>query len=199
VLILVRHGRTAANAQGLLQGRLDVPLDELGLAQAAAVAAAVGPVDRIIASPLQRTRQTAAAFGGVAEIDDRWIELDYGDLEGAPMASVGFEVWDRWRDDAEFVPAHGESIATLSTRVHQACEELVADASRRDVVVVSHVSPVKAAVMWALGASAELSWRTHLDQASITRIGFGRYGPVLRSYNETSHLPTPPGPPILTG
>ncbi|WP_395154817.1 histidine phosphatase family protein, partial [Ilumatobacter sp.] len=66
MLILVRHGRTAANKAGQLQGRLDQDLDEVGVQQAVAVAAMVlgaGQVDAVIASPLQRAQQTAEAFG----------------------------------------------------------------------------------------------------------------------------------------
>ena len=61
MLIIVRHGRTAANASGLLLGRADPELDELGRRQAAAVAAALPPVDRVVASPLRRAQETAAA------------------------------------------------------------------------------------------------------------------------------------------
>ena len=59
MLFVVRHGRTAANASGLLLGRLDPDLDELGVRQAAAAAAALGTVDRVVSSPLLRTRRTA--------------------------------------------------------------------------------------------------------------------------------------------
>jgi broad specificity phosphatase PhoE len=63
MLILLRHGRTKANAGGLLQGRIDLELDDLGQQQAQAAAAAIGKADRVIASPLVRAQQTAAAFG----------------------------------------------------------------------------------------------------------------------------------------
>ena len=53
------------------------------------------------------------------------------------------------------------------------------------MVVVSHVSPIKAAVAWALGAGDEVVWRLYLATASITRIGWGDDGPVLHGYNET--------------
>ncbi len=53
------------------------------------------------------------------------------------------------------------------------------------MVVVSHVSPIKAAVAWALGAGDQVVWRLYLATASITRIGWGRDGPVLHRYNET--------------
>ena len=88
MLIVVRHGRTDANASGLLLGRrLDPGLDALGEQQAAALAAAVPRPARVISSPLQRTRQTAAAFGCPVEVDERWIELDYGALDA--IAVVG--------------------------------------------------------------------------------------------------------------
>src|SRR3954451_21003920 len=88
VLILVRHGRTAANASGLLQGRLDLPLDGVGRAQVAAMAERVGRPARVVSSPLLRARQTAEAFGVPYEVDDRWEELYYGDYEGVSMTYV---------------------------------------------------------------------------------------------------------------
>jgi len=92
VLILVRHGRTALNATGRLQGRLDEPLDDLGHLQAKAVAERVGPVDDLVASPLIRAQQTADAFGVPYLVDDRWIELSYGEYEGMPVGEVPSEV-----------------------------------------------------------------------------------------------------------
>jgi broad specificity phosphatase PhoE len=61
-------------------------------------------------------------------------------------------------------------------------------AVNEDVVVVSHVSPIKAGVAWAIGAGDDVAWRLHCDVASITRIAVGRALPVLRSYNEVGHL-----------
>ena len=88
MLFVVRHGQTAANAAGQLLGRADVALTDIGREQAKALAAAVGPVDRVISSPLQRARQTAAAFASPVEIDDRWTELDYGIYDERPLADV---------------------------------------------------------------------------------------------------------------
>jgi broad specificity phosphatase PhoE len=89
VLVLVRHGRTAANAERKLQGHLDLPLDDVGMAQVAEVAVGWTSPDRVISSPLVRARQTAEAFGMPYEVDDRWIELDYGTLDGVPTSDVG--------------------------------------------------------------------------------------------------------------
>jgi broad specificity phosphatase PhoE len=191
VLIIVRHGRTAANAQGLLLGRLDPELDEEGRRQAAAVAATLDRADRIVASPLTRTRQTAevisASTGTEVELDDRWIELDYGELDGTPLVDIPVETWSAWRKDPSFCPPGGESLVDLGGRVRAALDDLADEALTRDVVVVSHVSPIKAAVLWALGVGEEVTWRMFLAPASITRIAVQR-GPVLQSFNETAHL-----------
>jgi broad specificity phosphatase PhoE len=191
VLIIVRHGRTEANAQGLLLGRLDPDLDEEGRRQAAAVAATLDRADRIVSSPLARTRETAAVIsastGTEVEIDERWIELDYGEFDGVPLVDIPAETWASWRRDATFCPPGGESLVELSARVRESLEELAADALTHDIVVVSHVSPIKAAVIWALGVDEDVTWRMFLAPASITRVAVQR-GPVLQTFNETAHL-----------
>jgi broad specificity phosphatase PhoE len=186
VLVLVRHGQTDANARGLLQGRVDLPLSELGRRQAQALAALVPTDARVVVSPLRRAQETAAAFGREIEVDERWIELDYGELDGRPIADVPEELWQRWRADVDFAPPGGESLATLGRRVRTACEDLAAEATEADIVVVSHVSPIKAAVAWALGVGDELSWRLHVAPASVTRIAVrGGWG-VLTTFNWTA-------------
>lgn len=191
MLILVRHGRTQANASGLLLGRHDPPLDDVGEAQADAVAAELGHQHKVVASPLTRTRQTAKAMTNDVAIDPRWIELDYGDWDGTPTSEIPAETWAAWMADPHFAPPGGESIAQLGARVRDACDELVCEAANQDVVVVSHVSPIKAAVAWALGVNDEVAWRLYLAPASITRISYSGGRRVLHSFNETAHLILP--------
>jgi broad specificity phosphatase PhoE len=201
VIVLVRHGRTDANARGLLLGRLDPALDAEGRRQAARIGGALADLDvaRVVTSPLARCRTTAAALvDGLAaatgtapvgvEVDERWIELDYGALDGVPLTDVPAESWAAWRADVAWAPEGGESIAALGERVRAACDGLAAEAADRDVVVVSHVSPVKAAVAWALGVGDEVAWRMWLAPASITRIGVAGGRASLRSFNEIAHL-----------
>jgi broad specificity phosphatase PhoE len=192
VLFVVRHGQTAANAQGLLLGRADPPLTELGRKQAAAIAEALPPPSLVVSSPLVRARETAGAFGAPVVVDERWIEMDYGTLDCAPIASVPGEVWERWRSDVTFVPAGGESLVDVGARVRAACDEVWERAVREDVVVVTHVSPIKAAVTWALGVDDEVVWRLFVAEAAVCRIGLGVSGPVVRAFNET-HPPRPAG------
>lgn len=173
---------------GRLLGRLDVPLDALGLAQASALAAAIGPVDRIIASPLRRAVETAEAWGLPIETDEQWLELDYGEYDGALMSDIDPETWDHWLNDVEFCPPGGESIAAVGARVRAACDALHAETRHSTVVVVTHVSPIKAAAAWALGIGDEAAWRMFVEPASVMRVGTGRAGPSLRAFNDTSHL-----------
>ena len=191
MLILVRHGRTALNAAGLLQGRIDEPLDDVGREQAAAVAAHVGPVDELISSPLRRAVQTAEAFGVPFTTDERWIELSYGKFEGVPSSELlSAGVWDQWRRDPAFVPEGGESLVELDGRVRAACDDLLERARDVDVAIVTHVSPIKSAVAWALDAPIDIAWRSHLSPASICRIQMGFRSPVLTSFNEKAPVAT---------
>lgn len=197
MLVLLRHGESTANAAGLLLGRTDAVLTEKGERQARALAGLLGPVVRIISSPLARARATAAALELPVpiEIDERWIEVDYGEHEGRPLGDVPAEIWQRWRTDPSYRPKFGETLAEVGVRVARACDALFeregqgARDDAGDVVVVSHVSPIKAAVAWAIGADDALSWRLHLSTGSLTRIGWGATGPMLHTFNA---LPVPP-------
>lgn len=189
MLIVVRHGRTEANASGLLLGRrVDPALDELGRRQADALAPAVRDAARVVCSPLRRTRETAEALGLPIEIDERWAEIDYGTLDGTLLADVPAAMWAQWRADTSFVPGGGESLAALGARVREAAGDLVEEARTQDVVVVTHVSPIKAVAAWALGVGDEVAWRMYCAPASITTIGTTRALPTLHSFNETAHL-----------
>ena len=191
MLLLVRHGQTQLNRDGRLLGRLDIPLTDLGRRQAAATAAAVlaaTSVSRVVASPLGRACETAGAFGLPVEVDERWIELDYGQYDGLPFREVPDELWRQWRADPSWAPPGGESLSDVGRRVRAACEDLVSAATDTDVVVVSHVSPIKAAVAWALEVGDGVAWRMFLDVGSVCRVGVGPRGPSLRSFNETAHL-----------
>jgi broad specificity phosphatase PhoE len=197
MLILVRHGESVANAQGLLLGRTDAALTELGREQATAARSLLAaPVADLRTSPLSRARDTAALLGlGLpAVVDDRWVEVDYGEFECQPLGSVPAAVWQKWQSDRAFRPAGGETLAEVDERITAACEELFAaegEGARRpdgDVVVVSHVTPIKAAVAWALGTT-DLFWRLYLRTASVTRIGWSRDGPILHGFNEVALAP----------
>jgi probable phosphoglycerate mutase len=197
----VRHGESVANAQGLLLGRTDAELTALGRTQAAAVPALLSQrVVDVRTSPLARARDTAELLGldAPVTVDDRWVEVDYGEFECQPLGGIPAEVWQQWQRDRGFRPAGGESLAEVDERVEAACAELFAadgTGARRgdgDVLVVSHVTPIKAAVAWALGTT-DLYWRLHLRTASVTRIGWNRDAPILHGFNEVAPALAPQG------
>ncbi len=198
-LILVRHGESTANAARLAAGHVDVALTEKGCDQAARAGKALKEIigDRplldAVSSPLQRAVDTARYLdlGVEPRIDPRWVEIDYGQWDGKAVADIAPELWQAWRDDIEFAPPGGESLASVGRRVREACAEIGYDdgsASPRwrsgVTVVVSHVSPIKAAVAWALGAGDEATWRMHVDTATITSVLLVDSGPVLCRFNQ---------------
>lgn len=188
MLFLVRHGRTLVNAENRLQGRIDHSLDEVGRRQSIKIAGALRNIDRVISSPLLRAKETAAAFNQKIDVEPRFIELDYGDFDGILQNEVPEEVWKNWRSDINYRPPNGESLAELNSRVCQVLNEIADESRERNVVVVSHVSPIKAAIAWAVGVEVSSSWRMLLDRGSISRIELSPQGPKLRGFNDTSHL-----------
>ena len=190
MIAFVRHGQTELNRGGRLQGRIDAPLSPLGVEQAAAVGRgfASEPVARIFSSPLQRARNTAAVIaephGIEVEVDERLIELDYGDWDGTKLTDVPPESWSAWRTDPEFAPPGGETLADVAARVAAFCAAVLGDEL---VIAVSHVSPIKAAVCNALQVDDRVTWRMQLDLAAVTRLGRRPDGsPYLVGFNDAS-------------
>jgi broad specificity phosphatase PhoE len=138
-----------------------------------------------VGSIFRWTMSASPRFGVPYDVDDRWTELDYGQLDGMPVADVDDEVWARWRVDPRYQAGGGESMAAMNERVITAAEELLSDAAAQMIVVTTHVSPIKAAMAWALGVDISVGWRCHLDQASVCRIAASPSGPVLIGFNET--------------
>jgi broad specificity phosphatase PhoE len=183
VLLLVRHGETAANQRGHLLGRADPELSPRGREQAGALAAWLPPADLVVTSPLRRARQTAERLAADVVVDERWIELDYGPYDDRPPTSMPDDLWVRWRTDPAFTPPGVEPLAALGARVGAACEELSSIAASAVVVVVTHVSPVKAALAWALGVPDDIAWRMFVEDAAVSRIDVDDRGPVVRWFN----------------
>ncbi|HEX8305350.1 MAG TPA: bifunctional RNase H/acid phosphatase [Jatrophihabitans sp.] len=198
-LLLVRHGVTEYSVAKRFAGRSDLELTEAGREQARRAAgrvAELGPVDVLISSPLRRTRQTADQLADQLElpvlIEDGMVETDFGDWDGYTYAEVS-QKWpaelQRWLADPSVAPPSGESFETVTRRVRQARDRILAQHGGKTVVVVSHVSPIKTLVRLALDAPASALQRMFLEPASISVIDYYADGPVsLRSFNDTAHL-----------
>jgi broad specificity phosphatase PhoE len=192
-LLLVRHGETAPNRRGVLLGRADPELTPEGQRQAELLGVALAPATPrlVVTSPLRRARATAAAIarwaGTDLVVDERLVEVDYGSWEGRRLDELPAAVVGAWRSDPARRPPGGESLADVGTRVGSLAAALLGDGGT--VVAVSHVSPIKAAVAWALGVDDGVAWRMHLGLASVTRLGVRPDGtPYLEGFNDTGHL-----------
>ncbi len=136
---LVRHGETEANRNHLVAGSWDVPLNDTGRAQAAAVGALMPTRqwDALYASPLSRALETARAIGaatglGEPELEPRVVEQDYGTAEGMTEA----ELWDTY-DDLDDVPGREKDAAVIA-RAFAALDDIAARHPGQHVIVVCH-------------------------------------------------------------
>jgi probable phosphoglycerate mutase len=198
VTLLLRHGQTPMSVEKRYAGRSDIPLTETGLAQAAAAAKRLVPagIDAIVASPLQRTVQTAGAVAAVTGLpvttDDGFRETDFGAWDGLTFTEVR-ERWPSemtaWLADPQVAPPGGESFAEVSERVTAALHRVLVGQAGKRILIVSHVTPIKTLVAAALLAPPPALFRMHLDVAALSEIDWYADGPaVLRSFNDTAHL-----------
>jgi probable phosphoglycerate mutase len=198
VTLLLRHGQTPMSVEKRYAGRSDVPLTDVGVAQAAAAAkrlAAAG-LDAIVSSPLQRAVRTAEEVAAVTGLpvatDAGFRETDFGVWEGLTFAEVR-ERWPSemtaWLADPAVAPPGGESFAEVSERVTVALHRVLDGRIGQRILVVSHVTPIKTLVAAALLAPPPALYRMHLDVAALCEIDWYADGPaVLRSFNDTAHL-----------
>jgi probable phosphomutase (TIGR03848 family) len=201
-LLLLRHGRTAANASGTLAGWTPgVDLDDTGRAQAAAVAQRLLPVPlaAVVTSPLDRCQQTAAAVlaardGASPTVDDRFGECRYGDWTGKPLKQLVKEpLWkvvQQHPSAAVFPGPEGEALAATQARAVAAVREWnvrVAAEHGSDAVwlACSHGDVIKAIVADALGLHLDLFQRIVADPCSLTAISYTPTRPFVLAVNDT--------------
>ena len=198
-MILVRHGQTDANIRGLLVGRQDVLLTELGHRQAEAVAHQVAEQspDALVASPLQRALQTAAPIGRsiglVPKTVEEIAEFSFGDLEGWGEQDV-LSAHPHLRPLIEGV-AHsdelwpgGESASSFVARTLEGFRKILTDHHHRRVVVVTH-GGVIGTFAAHLVAEGDTSFFPYLVRnCSISTFTISKSGTRCATWNQQSHL-----------
>ncbi|MDQ2790336.1 MAG: bifunctional RNase H/acid phosphatase [Pseudonocardiales bacterium] len=198
-LLMLRHGQTERSAQRRYSGRADLPLTELGERQAAAAAARLAlteGVAAVVSSPLLRARQTAQpvadALGVPLTFHEGLIETDFGAWDGLTFAEAQAQDPDlhtRWLTDTSAAPPGGESMDEVHRRVRRVRDQLIAEHGAETLIVVSHVTPIKALLRMALDAGPSLLHRLHLDVASLSIAEFYPDGPAtVRLVNDTGHV-----------
>src|SRR5450631_2962847 len=197
-VLLIRHGRTAANASGVLAGWTPgVHLDETGAAQAAALGARLAPVpvSAVVTSPLERCRETAAALlagrdGAAEQVDDRLGECRYGDWTGRALKDLAkdplWKVVQAHPSAATFPGPDGESMRAMQARAVESVRawnaRLGADATW---VAVSHGDVIKAILADALGMHLDQFQRIQADPCSLAVIRYTELRPFVVRLNDT--------------
>ena len=200
-LILVRHGETDANRQGILMGSVAGPsLNTTGRTQAADIAAALKaePVVHLYTSPARRARETAeivsqAIAAPLSEVND-FCEINVGRLEGLTREEVhekfAAHTLEWQRDAATARHPGGETMEELQDRAWQAVQRLAAIHADETVVVVSHLFTILAVVTKVLEMPLRHFLRIRLDPGAMARIELGHDRAEVISANETWHLST---------
>ena len=197
-MLLVRHGTTPTTGK-MLPGRAGgLHLSEKGRAQAAAAAERIAALTKapsaVYASPLERTRETAApmakALGLRVRTAPGLVEVDVGEWTEKPLARLyRTKEWptvQRWPGGFRF--PGGESFAEMSVRSMDAVLGLVAEHPGQTIVAVSHADPIKAIVAAAAGVPLDLMQRLAISPCSISAILFTGGGPVVLCVNSTGTL-----------
>jgi broad specificity phosphatase PhoE/ribonuclease HI len=196
-LVLVRHGATDHSAEKRFSGRNELALDDVGRQQAAALAArSYGEVAAVISSPLLRAVQTAeaiaAAQGLTVETVDDLAETDFGAWEGLTFAEAranGPAALDAWLASPDDAPPDGESFTAVGRRVRRGRETVVAAHPESTVVVVTHVTPIKLLIRFALDAPPSAMFRIQLDTGSVSIVDYYADGnSSVQVVNDTCHL-----------
>lgn len=198
-LVLVRHGRTTANATGLLAGRTPgVLLDDTGREQAERAAERLAPVPLagLVTSPLERCRETSDVLLGRQSgtvplvVEDGLSECDYGDWQGRPLSELAQE--DLWstvqRHPSAVTFPGGESMPTMQARSVEAVRRqdarIEAEHGTSAVwVAVSHGDIIKSVLADALGMHLDLFQRLSVDPASISIVRYGAHRPDVVCVN----------------
>lgn len=198
-VLLVRHGRTAANSAGILAGRSPgVELDEVGRAQAATLGERLAPVPlaRIVSSPLQRCRQTTHALLAArpqpvpTSIESRLTECGYGDWTGRPLKELAKEsLWQTVQQQPSAVRfPGGEAMTEMAARAVGAIRAWDAEVTAEhgaDAVwaAVSHGDVIKAILADALGTHLDTFQRILVNPASVSVIRYTTARPYVVTMN----------------
>jgi probable phosphomutase (TIGR03848 family) len=206
-VLLVRHGQTPTTGTKLPGRAPGLHLAEAGVEQAERAAQRINalavappgsgrrkpppPITAVYASPLERTRETAApiarALGTRVRVRRGLLECDFGDWTGEDLARL--RKLPEWRTVQRYPSGFrfpgGESFAEMQTRTTGCLAELVAAHPGETVVAVSHADPIKAALAQALGTHLDLFQRIVVSPCSISAIWYGPDGPVVLATNST--------------
>jgi len=198
IIAFVRHGQTPTTGKVLPGRAKGLHLADQGIAQAQAAAArlaAYRKVAAVYASPLERTRETAApigkALGLPVTVERGLLECDFGAWTGRELKELAkLPEWQQvQRTPSQFRFPDGESFLEMQARTSDAIRRIVAVHPGETVVCVSHADPIKVVVADAMGSHLDHFQRFGVSPCSITVIAYSAGGPNVLCVNSTDTLP----------
>jgi broad specificity phosphatase PhoE len=200
-LLLIRHGETAWNLEGRIQGRLDPPLNSRGIDQSEKLAERLmleEQIDVLYSSPLARARRTADIIGSKCErvpvLDNRLVERSAGKVEGMTLAEVKEhfpDVFIAWREEKGRVPLPGgEDPLQFQRRVAAFLESLHARHEDQRIAVVTHGGTLGMLLATLIQLDIQDRFPFRFDNASLCKVEMTRGRPRLDLLNDTCHLHT---------
>ncbi|WP_284618212.1 histidine phosphatase family protein [Aquabacterium humicola] len=198
-LIVIRHGETDWNRQHRFQGQIDVPLNAMGLEQAARLGERLAgeAIDVLVVSDLQRAQATAAPIarrhGLAPNIEPLWREQAFGILEGLDVTTIRRQhrdLWERWvQHDADYaLPEGGESNLHFYARVKRALEATVEAHAGRRIAVVTHGGVLD--MLWRAANELPLSGARAcaIPNTGINRLRFADGALTVLQWADDAHL-----------
>lgn len=202
IIYLIRHGTTDYNKKAIFQGSMDIPLDELGLAQAEYLAKRleVVPLDGIYSSPLKRafqTAQTISRYHGDMSIaiEEELREMNGGLLEGntskSNSASYPEAINNMRSCPSKFQAPGGESMRNVYSRSIKAFHRIVAANPGKRLAVVSHGFVIQAYMCYSMGMPFEDMCKDVVSNASLTCLKYkdSESLPEIVFFNDDDHIP----------
>ncbi len=197
-IVLVRHGETEFNREGVFRGRYDVGLNEAGREQAAATAAALArePIAAVYSSPLSRALDTARPIAGrhglKPAVDEAFHNIDLGEWQGAKKETVRLEqaeAWAQWTTEPERmrIPG-GETLAEVRSRAFPRLEELATAHDGERIAIVTHRSVIRVLAGAVLGMTEGYFWHFYMDNAGFSILRQNGAGYIIVQWNENCHL-----------
>ncbi len=197
-VVLIRHGETKWNREGIFRGHSDVPLNENGLAQAAATAEYLKELelDELHCSPLSRARQTAEAICRNRSIKprlaDAFIDISFGPWKGKSyheLSDLYPEQIRIWKEQPHLHSLPGaETLDEARLRAFTAMQSLVTANPGKNIAILSHRVILKLLLLAAINAGNESFWKIKQDTCCINRLDYNREsGFTIITVNETYH------------
>ena len=198
-LLLIRHGETESNRQGLALGRADVPLNETGIQQAQALARrlATEPTAAVYSSPLGRTLRTAEQIAAVHQlgvtVEPGLIEMDIGEIEGLTFPAIREShpgLLERWTGDKG--PEHpmpgGEALVDVAARAWETLTRLGSRHREATVVAVTHNFVILSLISRVMGMELVNFRRLRHSVAALTVLDVRPGRTRILVMNDTCHL-----------